>query len=174
MDIKLILPNKTHKKQVEEYKQKMFDANSSMDGCGDLKSCDFDEWLKRCKDYKAGKNLPLGYVPATQYICIRKTDNKLIGMLQIRHSLTEFLLNYGGHIGDSISPDERQKGYGKKMLGLGIAKCKNLGIEKVLITCKDTNAASRKCIIANGGVYEDTRHFEPENINLERYWVKVK
>ena len=174
MDIKLVLPNKTHKKQVEEYKQKMFDANSSMDGCGDLKSCDFDEWLKRCKDYKAGKNLPLGYVPATQYICIRKTDNKLIGMLQIRHSLTEFLLNYGGHIGDSISPDERQKGYGKKMLGLGIVKCKNLGIEKVLITCKDTNAASRKCIIANGGVYEDTRHFEPENINLERYWVKVK
>lgn len=103
---------------------------------------------------------------------MRKTDNKLVGMIQIRHELTDFLLNYGGHIGDSIAVGERNKGYGKKMLALGLEKCKKLGIEKVLILCKDTNIASRKCILANGGKYEDTR--TNKDINLERYWIDTK
>lgn len=172
--LKLILPTKKYASQVEEYKRKMFEAGSSMDGCGTLNVDDVSSWLKKSNDWRKGKNLPDGFVPCTQYICIRKSDDKLVGMLQIRHELNDFLLNYGGHIGDSIAPDERNKGYGKMMLGLGLKKCKGLGIEKVLITCKDVNIASRKCILANGGVYEDTRYFEKENKTLERYWIDNK
>lgn len=171
--LELILPTAEYKTQIEKYKQDMLDADSSMDGCGSLKNDDFETWLKKCNDWREGKNLPEGYVPATQYICVRKLDNKVVGMLQIRHTLSDFLLNFGGHVGDSIAVDERNKGYGKTLLGLGLKKCKELGIDRVLVTCKDTNIASRKCILANGGQYEDTRTIKEENINLERYWIDI-
>ena len=57
------------------------------------------------------------------------------------------------------------------MLALGLKKCKELGIDKVLVTCKDTNIASRKCILANGGQYEDSRTIKDQGLNLERYWI---
>jgi len=170
-ELELILPTAEYKAQIEKYKQDMLDAGSGMDGCGSLRNDDFETWLKKCNDWREGKNLPEGYVPSTQYICVRKSDNKVIGMFQIRHTLSDFLLNYGGHAGDSIAVDERNKGYGKKLLALGLKKCKELGIDRVLVTCKDTNIASRKCILANGGQYEDTRTIKEENINLERYWI---
>lgn len=173
-ELELIFPTAKYKEQIEKYKQDMLNAGSSMDGCGSLQEDDFETWLKKCNDWKNGKNLPEGFVPSTQFIFVRKSDNKLIGMFQIRHTLNDFLLNYGGHAGDSIAVDERNKGYGKKLLALGLSKCKDLGMDKVLLTCKDTNVASRKCILSNGGVYEDTRTILKDNINIERYWINLK
>lgn len=172
-ELELIMPTMEYKEQVERYKKDMIDAGSSMDGCGDLRIDNFATWLQKCNDWRTGGNLPTGYVPASQYICIRNLDNKLIGMFQIRHELNDFLLNYGGHCGDSVAVEERGKGYGKKLLALGLKKCKELGIDKVLVTCKDTNIASRKCILANGGQYEDTRRLESEGVNIERYWFTL-
>lgn len=169
-ELELILPTIEYKKQIEKYKKDMIDAGSSMDGCGTLRGDDVETWLKKSDDWREGKNLPEGFVPSTQYICVRKNDNKIVGMLQIRHQLNDFLFNFGGHVGDSVAVGERNKGYGKRLLALGLEKCKELGIKRVLITCKDTNVASRKCIIANGGQYEDTRN-KGEGINLERYWI---
>ena len=178
MDLKLILPTKKYFNQITKFKQDFFKANSSFDGTNTLKTDDIDTWLKKCNDHRKGKNLPTGFVPATQYICVRKSDNKLIGMLQIRHYLNNFLLNYGGHIGDCIAVDERGKGYGKEILKLGLQKCKKLGIDKVLVTCKESNIASRKCILSNGGKLEDKRQInDPQNkdcgVFLERYWIDL-
>lgn len=172
-ELKLILPTIEYKEQIEEYKRKMLEAGSSMDGCGPLRHDDFETWLKKCNDWRKGENLPDGFVQATQYICVRKKDNKIVGMLQIRHKLNDHMLSFAGHIGDSVAVDERRKGYGKRLLALGLRKCKQLGIERVLVLCKDTNVASRKCIIANGGKYEDTRvgQEKGQSVNLERYWI---
>ena len=171
-ELELILPTKEYRTQVERYKKDMLNAGSEMDGCGSLSNDDFETWLQKCNDWREGKNLPDGFVSSTQYICVRKSDNKVIGMFQIRHQLSDFLLNYAGHVGDSVAVDERNKGYGKKLLALGLKKCKELGIDRVLVTCKDTNVASRKCILANGGQYEDTRRIEEDDLNLERYWIE--
>lgn len=176
-EIKLVLPTKRYKEQIEKYWQTMLKENSGTNKHGSLETNyqeDFETWLKKCNDSREGKNLPNGRVPSTQYICIRKPDNKVVGMLSIRHLLNEFLLNYVGHIGYSVAVDERNKGYGKRMLALGLKKCKKLGIDKVLVTCKDTNVASKKCILSNGGKYEDTRILENGNIKLERYWIENK
>lgn len=176
-ELELIFPTIEYKEQIENYWQDMSEASSKANKHGTLETDyheDFETWLKRCNDSKEGKNLPRGRVPSTQYLCVRKLDNIVVGMIQIRHSLNDFLLNCVGHIGYSIAVGERNKGYGKKMLALGLKKCKELGIDKVLVTCKDTNVASRKCIIANGGQYEDTRTIKEENINLERYWIDNK
>lgn len=75
------------------------------------------------------------FVPATLYMAVSKEDHRLIGMINIRHYLNNHLLNFGGHIDYSIKKSERQKGYASEMLGLALEKCKELKLEKVLITC---------------------------------------
>lgn len=154
-----------------DYKRKMIEANSSMAGCGSLEKLDFDEWLVDCKNFRVSKDLPKGYVCSTQYIALRKSDDKLVGMLQIRHTLSPKLLLNGGHIGDSIAPDERLKGYATEMLGLGLGRAKKMGIDRVLVTCNSENIGSEKQIRNNGGVLENEVEIEGQKSN--RFWITV-
>lgn len=73
-----------------------------------------------------------------------------------------------------MRPDERQRGYASWMLAQGLDYCRSMGLRKVLITCLDTNEASRRTILHAGGVYESTEHEPNENENLERYWITLK
>ena len=77
-----------------------------------------------------------------------------------------YLDTYGGHIGYSVAPGERRKGYASQMLKEALIKCRELGIDKVLITCTDNNEGSRKTILANGGIYESTVYEPEEKVSL--------
>ena len=119
-----------------------------------------------------GKN----YVPSTVYLCIRIKDNKLVGIIELRHELTDFLLKHGGNIGYSIHPEERKKGYGTEMLRLMLIKCKEHNKKKVLLTCDKENIASAKIMIANGAVLEneiiDEINLSKSGI-IQRYWIEL-
>ncbi len=95
-------------------------------------------------------------------------------MIQVRHRFNEYLEKYAGHIGYSVRPSERRKGYAKHMLALVLPFCRALGLERVLISCHDTNEASRRTILANGGVYESTVFHPDDGGMLERYWIDLK
>lgn len=172
--MKLIEPASEYCQKIQAYRQAFLECGDSMDGTGGLRSFeDAEKWVLRCRKSKNPETVPNGLVPATQYIFVREEDDKIVGMLQIRHQLNDYLAKYGGHIGYSVAPDERGKGYASQMLRTALEKCRELGIDNVLITCKDTNAASRKTILANGGVYESAV-FEPdEKVYLERYWIHL-
>lgn len=60
------------------------------------------------------------------------------------------------------------------MLKMVLPFCKEIGLEKVLITCLQENEASRRTILANGGVYENTVYDKDENEYLQRYWITLK
>lgn len=131
----------------------------------------FDSYVQKINDMSLGKGLPDGYVPATEYWLV--DGDRFIGAVNIRHSLTEHLLNEGGHIGYDIRPSERGKGYGKEILRLALPKAKELGIESVLVTCDENNSASKKIIEANGGVFENT-HPSSEGAGVKlRYWIHL-
>jgi predicted acetyltransferase len=131
---------------------------------------DFASYVKLLHDRAEGRNLPEGYVPDTTYWLI--DNGKFIGRVSFRHTLTESLRKVGGHIGYDIRPSKRNKGYGKKMLALALQKARQLGLHKVLITCDETNIASKKIIEANGGVFENALEIPNEPKKL-RYWITL-
>jgi predicted acetyltransferase len=78
----------------------------------------YSEWLSTVRQYGSAKTVPLGRVQASTYLAKPQENGKVIGIIQIRHALTPHLLQVGGHIGYSVSPDERRRGYGTQMLQL--------------------------------------------------------
>ena len=145
-----------------------------MDGCGSLRRIDNPlEFIQKCIDYESPETLPPDKVLATQFILIRSKDNRLVGMIQVRHYFNDYLEKYAGNIGYSIRPSERRKGYAKEMLKMALPFCRDLGLKKVLITCIDGNVGSERTILANGGIYEYTIHEPIENENLKRFWINL-
>ena len=94
-----------------------------------------------------------------------------MGAVNIRHSLNDYLLQYGGHIGDGIRPSERRKGYATGMIGLALEECRRLGIRKVLMVCDKDNIGSARSILKNGGVLEN--EVEEEGKLKQRYWITL-
>lgn len=173
-DFFLIEPSELYLEQIAEYKQACLDANSSMDGCGPLRRCENPTaYISECKKYTNPNTLPKEFVIATQFLYIRKTDNCLVGMIQVRHYFNDYLSKFGGHIGYSIKPNERRKGYATAMLKTVLSYCKEIGLDKILITCLDDNIGSEKTILNNGGVYESTVYEWREKRHLKRFWITL-
>ena len=113
-----------------------------------------------------------GLVPDSTFFCLDEERNIIVGAVNIRHYLNEYLLAHGGHIGDGIRPSERRKGYATQMVGLALEECKRLGIKKVLMVCDKDNIGSAKSIIKNGGILENE---QKEDGKVEqRYWINLE
>ena len=173
-DLIFRLPTINDAQELSAYRQEFLDAGDSMDGCGPLRRfSDPAEWLREIENYMDPETVPEGKVQATQFFCIRKSDSKIVGMLQVRHYFNDYLEKYAGHIGYSVRPSERRKGYAKWMLRQSLDFCRSIGLSRVLISCEVNNEASRRTILANGGVYERTVYEPGENIELQRYWIDL-
>lgn len=173
-DFFLVEPSEEYAEQIAEYKQACLDVNSSMDGCGPLRRCENPTtYISECRKYTSPETLPEGLVLATQFFYIRKSDNCLVGMIQVRHYFNDYLSKFGGHIGYSIKPNERRKGYATSMLKAVFPYCKEIGLNKLLISCIDDNIGSEKTILNNGGIYESTVYEQNEKCHLKRFWITL-
>lgn len=114
---------------------------------------------------------PHGFVPFSTYFCMDEATGALIGAVNIRHRLNDALLYSGGHIGDGIRPAQRGKGYGTALVALALDKCRDMGMNRVLMTCSKTNIASAKTILRNGGILEN--EVEHEGDTVQRYWIHL-
>lgn len=112
-----------------------------------------------------------GLVPDSTFFCLDEDRNRMVGAVNIRHSLNDYLLAYGGHIGDGIRPSERRKGYATKMIALALEECRKLGINRVLMTCDKNNVGSAKSIINNGGILEN--EVICDGTVEQRYWINL-
>ena len=171
-DLILLRPDETMLDKIADYRKAMQEAGSSMDGTSALDRYDDPaEWLNHVRALEKPETCPPNLVTATLFVAVRKTDFGIVGMIDLRHRLNDFLAEHGGHIGYSVRPDERRKGYAKRMLALVLEEARGRGISRVLITCDDDNVASARTIEANGGVFERTACLDGEV--LRRYWIEL-
>ena len=132
---------------------------------------DFDEFLNKLENDKHQERIKPEYSPQTTFGVF--IDNKLIGGFNLRHLLKGNLINHGGHIGYLIRPSERGKGYGTELLKMALTEAKKLGIEKVLVTCRNENTVSEKVILNNNGIYENDYYEEVAGKTFKRYWIEL-
>jgi len=145
-----------------------------MDGTGSLMRMENPaDWLKQCVDLQNEVAVPENWVPSTQFICVRESDNRIVGMIQIRHRFNDFLEKYAGHIGYSVHPAELRKGYAAWMLKAILPIAREIGLDRILVCCANSNPGSRKTILANGGIYESTVYLAEDDEHLERYWISL-
>lgn len=172
-ELKLCRPAAGYAKQIESYKAEMLTNGDSFDGCAGLEEVDsFDEWVDFENRLKAKYNDE--YVPSEVFLAVRESDDSVVGMLDFRHPISGFLLEFGGSIGCSVRPSERRKGYAAQMLGLIFPICREFGETRVLLTCDKHNKASQRIIVKNGGILEN----EVDDVfglgksgKILRYWV---
>ena len=168
------VPSADYLEEIRAYRQEFLDEGGSIDGAGPLRRFDDPEqWLQWTECCQNPETVPEDLVQATQFLCVRERDNKLVGMLQVRHTFNDYLAKYAGHIGYSVRPFERRKGYAKWMLRQGLDFCRTIGLTRVLVCCRADNEASRRTILANGGVYETTVYEPERERELERYWINL-
>ena len=168
--MKLIFPEEKYKNEIWEYRKEFINNNDSIDGSSFLaEEENFENWLKNCRQALNEETVKDGYVPSTQFIAVE--NERVVGMCSVRHRLNDFLKNYGGHIGYSVRPSERRKGYATKILKSALNEAGKLGIEKVLVTCDEDNEGSKKTILNNNGVFENK--VEKDGRITCRYWINI-
>lgn len=157
---------------VREYRQEFLENGDSMDGTSNLRRFeDMHAWYDWICKAEHWETCPPNWVPDTQYLGVRNTDGRIVGMLDIRHAMNEGIERIFGNIGYSIRKSERRKGYAAIQLGLAKEICRSMGMTKILISCYRDNPASAKTILRNGGILENEVIDERNGSITQRYWI---
>ena len=169
----LVKPNLSYADEIIKYKEESLAESPIINGSAGLdRFSSIEVWLEELKKRSCEDTVPKGLVPSSTYLAVREKDNYIVGMIDIRHYLNEYLTQVGGHIGYGVRKTERNKGYAKQMLKLALEKCKELKIKKVLITCDEDNIASEKVILSANAKLEDIRNVDVEN--KKRFWIDLE
>ncbi len=172
--IKLVTPLKEHEKAAQEYRQEHLDNGEPLLHGGSLLDTleTYDAWLDHLEANSDEKTVQPGWVTSSTFFGVRERDSRIIGMIDVRHTLNDYLRNYGGHIGYGVRPSERRKGYATQMLKLALNFCRNLGLDRVMLACEKDNPASRLTIEKCGGVLE--REFQhTDGMTVQVFWITL-
>ena len=168
----LVKPDLSYADEIIKYKEESLKESPIINGSAGLdRFSSIEIWFEELKKRSCEDTVPKGLVPSSTYLAVREKDNYIVGMIDIRHYLNEYLTQAGGHIGYGVRKTERNKGYAKQMLKLALEKCKELKIKKVLITCDEDNIASEKVILSVNAKLEDIRNVDGEN--KKRFWIDL-
>ncbi len=175
-EIKLIAPSMEYGEDVMQFRREMIETEDkdSFAGCNGLRKCqNINEWLDYLAMMEHDDTCPKGMVTSTTYLAVRTSDNKVVGIIDLRHHINHPVLGlWAGHMGYTVRRDERNKGYAKEMVRLNLENCRKRNMDRVMITCSRGNIASEKVILANGGVFE--REVLVEGEWIKRYWIEVE
>jgi predicted acetyltransferase len=125
----------------------------------------------RLESQRLGVDLPEGWVPAT--FLVAEAEGQIVGRVSIRHALSAYLAEVGGHIGYGVRPGFRRRGYATAILGQSLAVASSIGLDRVLVTCDDDNEGSANVIENCGGVLENVVAGRDGSVPKRRYWVEI-
>jgi len=166
-ELKLVFPTEQHETDASEYLQEhVAFGENSLHGDSFLdKAKSYSDWLLSINEMLNGK------IPSMIFFAVRKSDDRMIGTINVRHPY-EGYVQIHGHIGYGVRPSERGKDYATAMLKLALDYCRDIRLEKVLLTCDKSNIASAKTITKCHGVYE-SESLQPDGSVLQRYWISL-
>ncbi|MDR0346996.1 MAG: GNAT family N-acetyltransferase [Coriobacteriales bacterium] len=172
--IELVSPCKEMKSAAIVYRQEHFDHGEMIINGSSLfdKIDSYDEWLLHIARNSNEETVPPDWVVSSVFFGVRKSDNKIIGVIDCRHYLNDFLREYGGHIGYAVRPSERGKGYATQMLNLALEHYKRLKVSKVMLGCYKENLPSVRTIEKNGGILEKEMSYI-DGKPMFVYWIEL-
>lgn len=131
----------------------------------------FTVFLEKVRNLSNGIGIPDGFVAHSTYWLV--DNEQVVAISNLRHQLTESLRREGGHIGYSVRPSMRKRGYGRIALAKSLEIAANMDIRNVLITCDSTNLGSIKVILANGGILDSKEYLPEKDAVINRYWISI-
>ena len=161
------LPTEQNREDVLSFYEEIEKSGGECIGIANYKN--YDRWLTGMRNRHTGQNLPEGYVRENFYLCYE--GDRLVGVFSLKFELTEFLRNFGGHIGYATRPSDRNRGLATQMLKQGLELARGFGFDRVLCICDDDNYASEKVILKNGGVFENALYDPDEGVTVKRFWL---
>ena len=173
--MKFVRPAPVHKAAAEEYIREFYEYGSEINGSGSLdrylQEHSYEEWLEHLAAQMDIANIAPGKVPSATYFYVREEDSRIVGMINIRLSLNDFLRRECGHIGYSIRPTERRRHYATEMLRSALEICRKVNIGEVILTCGRENAASARVIENCGGRQTEEFYSETFDETIRRYVI---
>ena len=167
-ELELVFPTKDYETDAKEYfEEHILNGENSLHGDSGLDSAEsFSTWLEKINDDLSCE------IRSIIFFAIRKSDKKLIGTINVRFPYKGYVQVHE-HIGYGMRPSERRKGYAAVMLKLALEYCKEIGLDKVLLTCSKSNIASAKTIMKCLGVFESEEKQNNGEL-VQRYWIGLK
>lgn len=166
-DIVLVRPTIEWKEKALEYRKEHFQNGEEIIYGSELfdKTESYEEWLSSVTLNTNPQTVNENWVVTDTFFAIRKSDDKIIGMIDLRHTLNEFLKDLG-NCGYSVRPSESKKGYATDMLFQLLQTAKEAKMKELHISVEKENTASIKVILKNGGIYERSFSFENETADI--------
>ena len=134
----------------------------------------FEKYVQVLPEFSKGLLIPSDHVPSTLLFAFESTG-KLVGRVSIRHSISGHLLNIGGHIGYGVIPSQRRKGFATEILKEKLTYVRDVlpELNRLLLTCDETNIGSIKTIEQNGGILENIYKTPEMKVGKRRYWINI-
>jgi len=129
------------------------------------------EIVQRFEAWSQGEDLDDGWVPSTTRFLI--DEGRILGVVNLRHRLNDSLRRVGGHVGFAVRPSGRNRCHGARLLEAAESQAREMGIERLLVTCDEENTASRRVIEKRGGLLSDVQTDAVCGERTMRFWIDL-
>ena len=172
MNLKLVRPTLEWKEAALQYRQEHFDNDETIINGSELldKTESYEAWLQSVTDNTSPDTVNPNWVVTDTFLAVDERG-KIVGIIALRHTLNDFLKNFG-NCGYSVRPSRRRQGYATEMLRQVLEVAKRAGLKEVHISAERNNVASVRTIAKNGGVYERSFEFEGEEADIYRIGLR--